>query len=97
MLDAFKTSASVDFGDVKESKEAVSGPIERGAYTGGGLLVELVTPLRPTLEQPVPKGLHPFGDPKLKQFVKNCSQRERLILKTLVDDCLPWERPHAGE
>jgi len=34
---------------------------ERGAHAGAGLLVGLLTPWGPTLEQPVPEGLHPLG------------------------------------
>jgi len=36
-------------------------PMERGAHAGVGLLAGLVTPWGPTLEQPVPEGLHPMG------------------------------------
>jgi len=37
-----------------------SRPLERGAHTRAGLLAGLVTPWKgPTLEQPVPEGLHP--------------------------------------
>jgi len=36
-------------------------PVERGAHTRAGLLAGLVTPWGPTLEQPVPEGLHPVG------------------------------------
>ncbi|GAB0186948.1 EH domain-containing protein 4 [Grus japonensis] len=35
----------------------------------------------------------------LEQFMKNCSLwegREGLTLEKLVEDCLPWEEPHAG-
>jgi len=35
--------------------------VERGAHAGAGLLPGLVTPWGPTLEQPVPEGLHPVG------------------------------------
>jgi len=37
------------------------GPVERGAHAGAGLLAGLVTLWGPTLEQPVPEGLHPVG------------------------------------
>jgi len=35
--------------------------METGAHAGAGLLACLVTPWGPTLEQPVPEGLHPVG------------------------------------
>jgi len=33
--------------------------MQRGAHAGAGLLAGLVTPWGPTLEQPIPEGLHP--------------------------------------
>jgi len=33
--------------------------MEKGAHAEAGLLAGLVTPWGPTLEQPVPEGLHP--------------------------------------
>lgn len=63
MLNAFKTSASVDFEDAKSLRKQSPSPTERGARTGAGLLVEFVTPLGTHLEQPVPEGLQPTGDP----------------------------------
>jgi len=44
-----------------EAHARTCGPVERGAHTGAGLLAGFVTPWGPTLEQPVPEGLHPMG------------------------------------
>jgi len=53
--------------------------MERGVHAGAGLLAGLVTPWGPTLEQPVPEGLHPVGRTRaaavreeLDKFVENC-------------------------
>jgi len=35
--------------------------MERGAHARAGLLARLVTLWEPTLEQPIPEGLHPLG------------------------------------
>ncbi|KAK4829698.1 hypothetical protein QYF61_006073, partial [Mycteria americana] len=50
----------------------------------------------PTLEQSVPEGLHPWKEPMLEQFVKNCSPWERLMVEKFVEDCLPREGSHVG-
>ena len=53
--------------------------MERGAHAGAALRVEPVTPGRPILEQ----------------SVKNSSLWEGLLLEKFMEDCLPWEGPHA--
>jgi len=56
--------------------------MERGAHTGAGLLAGLVTPWGPTLEQPVPEGLHPVG---------------RTHAGAVCEGLHPMGRTHAGE
>lgn len=34
--------------------------------------------------------------PTLEQFMKNCCPREGLVSEKFMEDCLSWERPHAG-
>ena len=55
---------------------------ERGAHTGAGLLAGLVTPWGPTLEQPVPEGLHPVG---------------RAQAGAVCEELQPVGRTHIGE
>jgi len=56
--------------------------MERGAHAGAGLLAELVTPWGPTLEQPVPEGLHPMG---------------RTHAGAVCEELQPVGRTHVGE
>jgi len=57
-------------------------PVERGAHAGAGLLAGLVTPWGPTLEQPVPEGLHPMG---------------RTHAGAVGEELQPVGRTHVGE
>jgi len=56
--------------------------VERGVRTGAGLLAGLVTPWGPTLEQPVPEGLHPV---------------EGTHAGAVREELQPIGRTHAGE
>jgi len=57
-------------------------PMERGAHARAGLLARLVTPWGPTLEQPVPEGLHPMG---------------RTQAGAVSEELQPVGRSHIGE
>ena len=65
--------------------------MERGACPGGGLLAELVSPSRATLEQRVPEGVTPWKGPRLGLFVWKCSPREGPRWRLCV-----WDGAHAG-
>jgi len=56
--------------------------MERGAHARAGLLAGLVTPWGPTLEQPVPEGLHPM---------------EGAHTGAVCEELQPMERTHVGE
>jgi len=50
---------------LEQAPARTCGPVETGAHAGAGFMAGLVTPWGPTLEQPVPEGLHPVGrDPR---------------------------------
>lgn len=68
---------------------------KRGACTGAGLLSGLMNLRWPTLEQPVPKGLHIVVWTHM-ELMENCSPWEELMLEKFVENCLLWDGPHFG-
>jgi len=67
---------------LEQAPARTCGPVQRGAHTGAGFLAGLVTPWGPTLEQPVPEGLHPMG---------------RTHTGAVHEELQPVGRTHVGE
>jgi len=67
---------------VEQAPARTCGPVERGAHAGADLLAGLVTLWGPTLDQPVPEGMHPMG---------------RTHAGVVREELQPVGRTHVGE
>ena len=80
---------------LKQAPGRTCGPVERETYARAGLLTALETRGGPTLEQPVPEGLHPVEGNHSGAVCEELQPMEGLMLAKFVENSLPWEEPSS--
>jgi len=71
--------------------------MERAAHTGVGLLAGLVTLWGPTLEQPVPEGLHPVEGTHAGAYHAELHPAGGTHAGAVCEELQPVGRTHFGE
>jgi len=81
---------------LEQAPTRTCGPTERGAHARAGLLAGLVTPWGPTLEQPVPEGLHPVGGTHAGAVREELQPVGRTHIEAVCGELSPVRGPQAG-